>query len=38
VKRHKCCGEKTLCSLIAETKADNLVALGSCNRMTWYIK
>jgi hypothetical protein len=37
VKRHKCCGEKTICSLIAETKADNLAALSSCNRMTWYI-
>jgi hypothetical protein len=37
VKRHKCCGEKTLCSMTDETKADTLAALGSCNRLTWYM-
>lgn len=37
VKRHKCCGEKTICSMTDDTKADNLAALSSCNRLTWYM-
>jgi hypothetical protein len=37
VKRHKCCGEKTICSVTEDTKADNLAGLGSCNRLTWYM-
>jgi hypothetical protein len=37
VKRHKCCGEKTICSVIGDTKADNLADLSSCNRLTWYM-
>jgi hypothetical protein len=37
VKRHKCCGEKTLRSVTDDTKADNLAALSSCNRLTWYM-
>ena len=37
VKRHKCCGEKTIRSVTGDTKADNLAALGSCNRLTWYM-
>jgi hypothetical protein len=37
VKRHKCCGEKTICSVIDGSKSDNLAALSSCNRLTWYM-
>lgn len=37
VTRAKCCGEKTIRSLDDGTKADGLVALGSCNRLTWYM-
>ena len=37
VKRHKCCGEKTIRAVTGDTKADNLAALSSCNRMTWYL-
>jgi len=37
VKRHKCCGEKTICSVAGDTRADNLAALSSCNRLTWYM-
>ncbi|HXQ61423.1 MAG TPA: DUF3892 domain-containing protein [Acidimicrobiales bacterium] len=37
VIRHKCCGEKTICSVTDGTKADNLAALSSCNRLTWYM-
>lgn len=37
VKRHKCCGEKTICSVKGDTKADVLAALSSCNRLTWYM-
>ncbi|HVC70640.1 MAG TPA: hypothetical protein VNC61_10360 [Acidimicrobiales bacterium] len=37
VKRHKCCGEKTICAVIGDTKADTLAALSSCNRLTWYM-
>jgi hypothetical protein len=37
VKRHKCCGEKTLQSVTGESKSDNLAALSSCNRLTWYM-
>jgi hypothetical protein len=37
VKRHKCCGEKTLRSVTDATKADALAALNSCNRLTWYM-
>ena len=37
VKRHKCCGEKTIRSAAAEALYDNLAALGSCNRLTWYM-
>jgi len=37
VKRHKCCGEKTIRSVTDDSKADNLAALSSCNRLTWYM-
>lgn len=37
VKRQKCCGEKTISSVTAGTEADNLAALSSCNRLTWYM-
>jgi hypothetical protein len=37
VKRHKCCGEKTIRSVVDDTRADNLAALSSCNRLTWYM-
>jgi Protein of unknown function (DUF3892) len=37
VKRHTCCGEKTICSVIDETKTDNFATLSSCNRLTWYM-
>jgi hypothetical protein len=37
VKRHKCCGEKTISSFTGESRADILAALSSCNRMTWYL-
>jgi len=37
VTRHKCCGEKTICSVTDGAKADNLAALSSCNRLTWYM-
>jgi hypothetical protein len=37
VTRHKCCGEKTIQSVGDDTSADNLAALGSCNRLTWYM-
>ncbi|MGH9016924.1 MAG: hypothetical protein ACRDY1_04165 [Acidimicrobiales bacterium] len=37
VKRHKCCGEKTIASVTGDTRADLLAALGSCNRLTWYM-
>jgi hypothetical protein len=37
VKRHKCCGEKTISSVTDGTKADNLAALSSCNRLTWFM-
>jgi len=37
VKRHKCCGEKTICSVTEGSRADNLAALSSCNRLTWYM-
>jgi hypothetical protein len=37
VKRHKCCGEKTIASFTEDTKIDNLAVLSSCNRLTWYM-
>lgn len=37
VTRHKCCGEKTISAIAADTKADHLAALSSCNRLTWYM-
>jgi hypothetical protein len=37
VKRHKCCGEKTISAVTGGTKADSLAALSSCNRLTWYM-
>ena len=37
VKRHKCCGQKTIRSVSDGTAADNLAALSSCNRLTWYM-
>jgi hypothetical protein len=37
VKRHKCCGEKTIRSVADDTLADNLAGLSSCNRLTWYM-
>jgi hypothetical protein len=37
VKRHKCCGEKTIRSAADDALSDNLATLGSCNRLTWYM-
>jgi hypothetical protein len=37
VKRSKCCGEKTIRSVADDSSADNLAALSSCNRLTWYM-
>jgi hypothetical protein len=37
VTRTKCCGEKTIRSLTDGPVPDNLAALGSCNRLTWYM-
>jgi hypothetical protein len=37
VTRAKCCGEKTIRSVVDETRIDVLAALGSCNRLTWYM-
>ena len=42
VKRSKCCGEKTICAVSGDARAgdagiDNLAALSSCNRLTWYM-
>jgi len=37
LKRHKCCGEKTISATAGAHNADNLAALSSCNRLTWYM-
>jgi len=37
VERAKCCGEKTITSVIAASRTDNLATLSSCNRLTWYM-
>jgi hypothetical protein len=37
VKRHKCCGEKTIVSVAKGSETDNLAGLSSCNRLTWYM-
>jgi hypothetical protein len=37
VTRAKCCGEKTIRSVTDGPVPDNLAALSSCNRLTWYM-
>lgn len=37
VRRAKCCGQKSIRSVVDGTKADILDALSSCNRLTWYM-
>jgi hypothetical protein len=37
VERAKCCGEKTIRAVADDSSADNLAALSSCNRLTWYL-
>jgi hypothetical protein len=37
VERSRCCGEKTVRSVVATTKTDTLTSLVSCTRLTWFM-